>query len=144
FVNKFDMDKFSELRSSNVYYRFAPSGDWELGSWLLRSGLSMSAINTFLSLHLVCFSCVITISTHTELLPSGPHWKLQEICTSHPTKRLLILYWHDPLELVQFLFNNPKFQDPMELSPYRLYVSAARLHHIYTEWMLGEDAWSMQ
>ncbi|KAI5995118.1 hypothetical protein EDD15DRAFT_2165351 [Pisolithus albus] len=149
FVNKFDVDKFSELRSSNVYYPFASSGDWELGSWLLRSGLSMSAINTFLSLRLIkklplSFHTANELRRRAELLPSGPRWKSQEICTLHPTKRPLILYWCDPLELVQFLFNNPEFQDTMELSPYRLYDSAAHLHRIYTEWMLGEDAWSMQ
>ncbi|KAI5996688.1 hypothetical protein EDD15DRAFT_2387099 [Pisolithus albus] len=149
FVNKFDADKFSELRSSNVYYPFSSSGDWELGSWLLRSGLSMSAINTFLSLRLIkklplSFHTANELHGRAELLPSGPRWKSQEICTSHPTKRPLILYWRDPLELVQFLFNNPEFQDAMELSPYCLYDSAARLHRIYTEWMSGEDAWSMQ
>ena len=32
----------------------------------------------------------------------------------------------------------------MEFSPYRLYDSATRLYRLYTEWMSGEDAWSMQ
>ena len=32
----------------------------------------------------------------------------------------------------------------MDFSPYCLYDSAARLYQIYTEWMSGEDAWSMQ
>ena len=32
----------------------------------------------------------------------------------------------------------------MEFSPYRLYDSVTCLYWLYTEWMLGEDAWSMQ
>ena len=55
FINKFDTDEFSNQRTSNIYYPFASRGDWKLGSWLLHSGLSMGAINAFLSLSLVCF-----------------------------------------------------------------------------------------
>jgi len=57
FLGRFEADQFSNCRSSNIYYPFASRGDWQMGSWLLRSGLSMSAINTFLSLDLVCFFC---------------------------------------------------------------------------------------
>ena len=56
FTNKFDMDEFSSQQTLNIYYPFASRGDWELGSWLLRSSLSMSAINSLLSLILVCVS----------------------------------------------------------------------------------------
>ena len=53
FLDQFDADEFSSYRSSNIYYPFASRGDWQLGSWLLHSGLSMGAINAFLSLDLV-------------------------------------------------------------------------------------------
>jgi len=53
FLNKFEVDQFNECRSSNIYYPFASRGEWQMGSWLLHSGLSMSAINAFLSLDLV-------------------------------------------------------------------------------------------
>ena len=169
FLEKFDMDEFNSCRSSNIYYPFASRGDWQLGSWLLRSGLSMSAMDTFLSLDLVClvlfqlehldlltlvsyqintlplsFRTASELRKRAELLPSGPCWKSQEIRTSHPTKRPVILYWRDSLELVQCLFNCPEFQDVMEVTPYRLYDSAARLYRVYTEWMSGDDAWFMQ
>ena len=55
FLNKFEGDQFNECRSSNIYYPFASRGEWKIGLWLLHSGLSMSAINTFLSLDLVYF-----------------------------------------------------------------------------------------
>ena len=56
FIDKFHVDEFGNHRVSNIYYPFTSAGDWELGLWLLRSGLSMNAINSFLSLDLVCFS----------------------------------------------------------------------------------------
>ncbi|KIM50983.1 hypothetical protein SCLCIDRAFT_33832 [Scleroderma citrinum Foug A] len=91
FLDKFDTDEFSSCRSSNIYYPFASRGDWQLGSWLLRSGLSMSAMDTLLSLDLIkalplSFRTANELRKHAELLPSGPRWKSQEIRTSHPTK----------------------------------------------------------
>ena len=142
FINKFHADEFSNHRASNIYYPFASAGDWELGLWLLRSGLSMNAINSFLSLDLVCcfylassamscsqyhvkikslplsFRMAKELRGRAELLPSGPRWKSQEIRTSHPTKRPVLLYWRDSLELMEALFNNPEFQDMMDFSPY--------------------------
>ena len=56
FMNQFDADPFSALRKTNFYYPFTSWQDWELGSWLLQSGLSLVAIDKFLSLELVCQS----------------------------------------------------------------------------------------
>lgn len=53
FLDKFEADEFNKHRLLNVYYPFGSSGDWELASWLLRSGLSMGAIDSLLSLNLV-------------------------------------------------------------------------------------------
>ena len=53
FMENFDSDRFSEERAVNPYYPFASRSDWEMGAWLLRSGLSMAAINEFLSLEIV-------------------------------------------------------------------------------------------
>ena len=47
------MDQFAEHRKINMYYPFASRQDWEVGSLLLRSGLSMAGIDSFLSLELV-------------------------------------------------------------------------------------------
>ena len=53
FMEKFGMDQFAEHRKINMYYPFVSRQDWEVGSWLLRSGLSMAGIDSFLSLELV-------------------------------------------------------------------------------------------
>jgi hypothetical protein len=54
FMQKFDKDPHFSNRSDNVYYPFASREDWQLGHFLLSSGLSMALINQFLCLDLVC------------------------------------------------------------------------------------------
>lgn len=56
FLDRFDRDQFSNERGSNLYYPFASRADWEFGLWLTRSGLSMAAVDSLLSLELVRFS----------------------------------------------------------------------------------------
>jgi len=53
FMEQFDYDEFSRERTDNLYYPFASKAEWELASFLLRSDLSMKAIDTFLRLELV-------------------------------------------------------------------------------------------
>jgi len=53
FIDTFHMDKFSEERTQNPFYPFSSKGEWELASFLSRSGLSIRFIDEFLSLDLV-------------------------------------------------------------------------------------------
>ena len=53
FMDIFDNDMFSEQREQFPYYPFASKDEWELASFLLRSGLSMAAIDKFFKLVLV-------------------------------------------------------------------------------------------
>ena len=54
FLDIFNEDRFAEIcDSDNLYYPFANRPEWELVEYLLTSGLSMAAINRFLSLLLV-------------------------------------------------------------------------------------------
>jgi hypothetical protein len=53
FMDVFDADPHADKREENLYYPFASKQDWEMASWLLRSGLSMTAIDQFLRLQLV-------------------------------------------------------------------------------------------
>jgi len=56
----------------------------------------------------------------------------------------VFLYWCDSLELVEYLFHGLLFAHMMDLIPYWLYKTAEWLCCVYTEWMLGNDAWEMQ
>jgi hypothetical protein len=53
FMDRCDKDKFTERREGNIYYPFASRDEWELASFLLRSPLSMAAVDRFLKLELV-------------------------------------------------------------------------------------------
>ena len=53
FMQQFECDKFAEERSQNLYYPFTSRAEWELAAFLLRSDLSLAALDTFLSLNLV-------------------------------------------------------------------------------------------
>jgi hypothetical protein len=61
FMDDFDADIHAGERQKNIFYPFASRDEWQIASYLLRSGLSMSAIDDFLSLELV--SCTVQRST---------------------------------------------------------------------------------
>ena len=53
FMDKFDNDQFSKERQMHSHYPFASKDEWHMGSFLLRSGLSMAALDQFFKLELV-------------------------------------------------------------------------------------------
>lgn len=53
FLDLFDADEFAEYRNENLFYPFASKEEWEIADFLLRSPLSMAAIDMFLKLPLV-------------------------------------------------------------------------------------------
>lgn len=53
FIDIFNTDQHAKERLTNTYWPFSSKADWGMGSWLLRSGLSMRAINDFLGLEKV-------------------------------------------------------------------------------------------
>lgn len=53
YMGTFYDDKHANERMSNLYYPFQSKGEWEIASFLSRSGLSMKRIDEFLSLSLV-------------------------------------------------------------------------------------------
>lgn len=59
FMDEFDDDEHAAMREDNLYYPWASRPEWELASFLLRSSLSMAAIDQFLSLDLVSESLLI-------------------------------------------------------------------------------------
>ncbi|KAG1883169.1 hypothetical protein F4604DRAFT_1576475 [Suillus subluteus] len=129
----------------NPYYLFSGQKEWEVASWLLRSGLSMGKINSFLSLEMIkdlslSFSSAKELRGRAEMLPSSPRWMLQVIPTSHPTKSPVILYWHDPLDCISSILNHPTFHEELDFTPRRVYTTAQWLCCVYSEWMTGDDA----
>jgi hypothetical protein len=62
FLDIFDKDEHADRRNNSPYYPFATQPEWELASFLLKSGLSMAQTDEFLKLELVSLKyCVKTI-----------------------------------------------------------------------------------
>ncbi|KAG1765166.1 hypothetical protein EV702DRAFT_981697 [Suillus placidus] len=144
------MDAYAAHHKENIYYPFASLQDWELGSFLFCSLLSMAAINQFLGLELQVKA--LSLSFHTakdlqgraELLPAVPKWWYRIISMSHPTKQPLHLYWRNPLDCIEALFNHPHFANELDLTPACVYDTVDCTMRKYSEWMNGDAAWSMQ
>ncbi|KAI5998362.1 hypothetical protein F5J12DRAFT_906877 [Pisolithus orientalis] len=149
FIDKFNSDQFSNLWASNLYYPFNSHNEWELASWLLRSGLSMRAIDSFLSFSIIqllniSFCTARALCGLAELLPGGLCWRSMEITPSQPTKHPVHLYWHGPLECIAWLLNHPLFSDQLNFVLRHVYNMPEKLCRVYTEWMTADDAWCMQ
>ena len=59
FMDEFRNNQYAEERRQNLYFPWASRREWAFASWLLRSHLSMAAIDSLLSLELVSDSLYI-------------------------------------------------------------------------------------
>ncbi|KAF8547967.1 hypothetical protein OG21DRAFT_1489777 [Imleria badia] len=149
FMDNFFADKYTSLRRDNLFYPFASQENWQLGSWLLRLGLSMAGIDSFLKLDLIK---ILTISFRSakqlclcaEMLPSDPLWKSLQICPPVATKRAVTLYYRDPIDCLQALLSHLFFEDHISFIPWKVWSIAARLVWLYNEWLTGDHAWELQ
>ncbi|KAI5982061.1 hypothetical protein EDD15DRAFT_2378525 [Pisolithus albus] len=132
FLTRFELDPYSVCRRLVPFYPFANLDDWRVANFLLTSGLSMRALDEFLSLEAtknmpLSFWTAKDLRARAELLPSGPRWKFQIVPTTHPTREPVQLYFRDTLDCVEALFNHPFFADKMDFTPFRLFTTAERL-----------------
>ena len=54
------------------------------------------------------------------------------------------LIYRDPLECIQCILHNPLMKDHIRFKPLQIFKSESRAMRIYTEWLSGNAAWSMQ
>lgn len=167
FMDIFDEDEHASKRANNLYYPFASAKEWEVASFLLKSGLSMAKIDEFLKLELVShflnlkstiilnclykiknvnlsFRTVKDLRNRAEILPSGPRWKSIAMETPVPATKQTILFHRNSLECLEALLRSPLLNDHLSFTPFRLYESAAKQMRFYTEWLSGDAAWFMQ
>ncbi len=79
-MDLFDDDEYAENREMNLYYPFASRPEWELASFLLKSGLSMVAMDEFLKLQIVSAGVpLLNIWLICRSQTSDYHLKLQKI-----------------------------------------------------------------
>src|SRR5215469_233048 len=90
------------------------------------------------------FSTAKRLRGLAQMLPRGPEWKCKPWTTVYPTKKPISLFYRDPLTCIQSILYNPLIKDFISFTPFRLYESATKAMRIYTEWLSGDVAWSMQ
>jgi hypothetical protein len=78
------------------------------------------------------------------MLPAGPEWKCKPWTMDYETKNKISLYYCDLLECLKMILFNPLFKDHLHFTPLQLFKTAAKAMRVYTEWMTGDTAWSMQ
>ena len=166
FMDEFNCDQYVGERINNLYYLFVSRDEWEFAAFLLRSDLTMASIDSLLSLNLVresfatgtynylCSAQVkhLNLSFCTakrlrglaKMLPKGPVWQCKVWNTVYPMKKKLTLFYRDPLECIQSILHSPLMKDHIKFKPLRIFESASRAMRIYTEWLSGNAAWSMQ
>ena len=167
FMDSFDADVNAEKRRDNLYYPFSSRQEWQIASFLLRSSLSMAAVDEFLSLELVgiflqsqilkadmldpqvgqlnlSFRTAKELRGRAEMLPPGPKWQCTPWTTTYPTKVPLKLFHRDPVDCIQSILHSPLMKDSIHLSPLRVFKTAEKIMRVYGQWMTGDVAWAMQ
>ncbi|TFK59814.1 hypothetical protein BDN72DRAFT_723748, partial [Pluteus cervinus] len=149
FIDRFNMDDYANARLKNIHYPFSDEEEWQFGSLLMRSNLSMATIDEMLSLRLIrrldlSFKTAKSLRSLVELLPQGPVWKSIPIRTRQATKQKLHLYYRNPLQCIEAILQNPLVTDYISYSPVRVYRSAQKTVRVYSEWLSGSAAWEMQ
>ncbi|KAH7918561.1 hypothetical protein BV22DRAFT_1024408 [Leucogyrophana mollusca] len=149
FMDSFDGDLHAGERGDNLFYPFASGDEWEKAAWLVRSGLSMSKIDEYLSLRMtktnpLSFRTAKELRSRIEILPAGPRWKFQDLTSEYPTKRPLCIFYRDPIECLQAILSHPPFAKHIGFVPRKVFGCAARLSRVYSSWLSGDRAWDLQ
>ncbi|KIM68966.1 hypothetical protein SCLCIDRAFT_104154 [Scleroderma citrinum Foug A] len=79
-----------------------------------------------------------------ETLPSGLRWLCETLPTEYPTEQPPRVFYHNPIECLQSLLSHPLFESHISFVPRRVWTCAAKICHVYDEWLSGDHAWSMQ
>jgi hypothetical protein len=80
-----------------------------------------------------------------DKLPKAPEWKMQDIVfDKHQTAKPIVLFYRDPLEVIQTLLQNPIFEGHWDFTPRRVYDGPGHQNRIYNEWMTSDSAWDAQ
>ena len=62
----------------------------------------------------------------------------------YPTNKPVHLFYCHPLDCLQALMSNPILAPHISFVPHRVWMSAARICHIYEDWLSGDCMWDMQ
>ncbi|KIJ47004.1 hypothetical protein M422DRAFT_81572, partial [Sphaerobolus stellatus SS14] len=154
-------DKLCHLQEVGQMGMMGPFNDreeWELAEWLFKSGTSQTQMDKYLKLNIVCVRtpCILFITRNRtspsykdkrsllkkiDELPQGSSWQSFSFTVTGDKKdyngELLteeVMVWaHDPVEVVKELIGNPMFRDYMKYTPEKLYGDEEMTKEIINE-----------
>ncbi|KAF7290725.1 hypothetical protein MIND_01313200 [Mycena indigotica] len=121
---------------------FASVDEWDVGRWLITSGLSQKKIDEFLHLKTVREKMELSFGTtraflkKIDSLPQGPAWR----CTT-PSRSQAI---KDILECIAALLGNPALSEKQAYKPLRIFRNKDHTNREYDEMWTGTWWWDTQ
>ena len=97
------------------------------------------------------FQSAKALRGQVEMLPKGPQWYCKPWLTIHPTKTLIMLFYHNDIECIEALFGNPSLPTKCNTHPsmssklLRSWSSTSPSSQVYSpEYIHQENSWATQ
>jgi hypothetical protein len=89
------------------------------------------------------FNTIQAATARVAHMPSGPQWSSQNITVEgYRTTEPIILYYRDSAECVEYLLNNPLFENNMNFIPVKHYTANGK--RVVREPISAQQAWETQ
>ncbi|TBU37509.1 hypothetical protein BD309DRAFT_905077 [Dichomitus squalens] len=152
------LSKTKRQKGETSFAPFADRDEWDLASWLVKSGLSQKAMEEYLTLPITrnrtCLSYrnKYTFLNKVDDLPRGPDWICDEweligdVADEDGEMKTeeLELWRRNPVECIRELLGNPVFRDAVRYAPEKLFCDTAGDTRIYDETWTGDWWWDLQ
>ncbi|KAH9951748.1 hypothetical protein B0H21DRAFT_775908 [Amylocystis lapponica] len=146
--------EFEKLRAENEkygrppYHPFESRDEWDLARWLIRTGVSQTAIDEYLKLPITRSRSNLSFCNKRPGWACEP-WDVQgdvmDECGNLMTESLE-LWKRNPVECIRELIGNPMFKDHIRYAPEKLYTNELKRPdtRIYDETWTGDWWWDTQ
>ncbi|KAI0754751.1 hypothetical protein C8Q80DRAFT_1226925 [Daedaleopsis nitida] len=155
---------FEEIRDRQTstgespYAPFADQEEWELASFLIRSGMSQGSIEDYLTLPITqnrtkpSFHNKRSFFQKIDSLPTGPKWVCEQwevvgdAVDEDGSRRTedIELWRRDPVECIRELLANPLFRDVIRYAPEKLFKDDKGQNRIIDEMWTADWWWDLQ
>ncbi|KAK7029714.1 hypothetical protein R3P38DRAFT_3314401 [Favolaschia claudopus] len=147
-----------EKEGLSPWYPFDRKEDWEIGRWLMTSGVSQSKMDEYLKLDAVrtglkpSFHNKRAFLRRIDALPQGPPWYCQvfeiigdEVDGNGKKKTESVELWYrNPLDCIRELLGNPAFKEKMSFVPRRFFRNPDGTNREWSEMWTAEWWWEIQ
>ncbi|KAK6980874.1 hypothetical protein R3P38DRAFT_3465763, partial [Favolaschia claudopus] len=141
-----------EKEGLNPWYPFDRKEDWEIGRWLMTSGVSQSKMDEYLKLDAPSFHNKRAFLKRIDALPHGPEWYCQifeitgdEVDGDGKKKtESLELWYRNPIDCIREFLGNPAFKEKMNFVPRRFFCNPDGTNREWSEMWTAEWWWKIQ